>query len=1252
MRTAVLPRSRAGVLVVVGLLTALLAVLSVGPGVAAAAPVPGACPSPLTGQGTAGSPCLIGTAAELYAAMAQINADTTKSGASTDDYELTANIDATSYSAGTAGPASPHGPTENWAGINWFTGTFNGDRYTISNLNYTTSSFVATLPGGGGTAGLSMGFFRVLDGATVENLTLRNVRASNTAASNFLIGGVAVWGFASTITGVALLDPTIADAPGGGNSHVGGLVTIAHANAFADDGTTVSDGGSTTLTNNAVSGATMASVNRTGGIVSQAQGPTTIADNYVDIAFTNSMHPPNTNTSYAMGGLVGQVAATYKLAGGANAAPVAMSDNVISGSIAYSTTGPRSSGGQNYVSATVGLATTAAGGITTSNWTSTNNLVSSALTYTNATGPGIAGADGISVSPATLRTEATYSGTDTGQTDATTSATYDDLAWNFGSDQSSDASGWAWDGDPADGSPAPAAAPTITLANPSVSFVEGPAPTSEAVLTAAGATTNHGTLSVDTTAVDFATPGSYTATVTATNGGFTSAEPLTIIIVSDTVALTRSTGGLVVSSTPPTTAAVLAALGAVLPQGDGGTLGVEYPNGEPDWGTLGSYTVRVTDTGGVDGLQPATGTIVVVARPTVSVAHETIAFDHGATVTAQDVLDAADPAATYSSGDSGTVTADVANLAGAVGLYTAEITATDQYGIASAPVTVTVGVTDSTILLGDATPVFQVTGTAPSAQDILSALGPVLPAGSTGTATVTGYTPGDFQTPGQYPVTVSDTDTGEGVTSATATIEVVAVSVVSVTDPTVYFNTSAPPTVGQVISAAGARVTDGGGLPVPGATLSTSLPDGCATTVGSCTVTLTGRDPYGFTTAPVQVTVDVSAAAVAVAHSSATFVATASAPSQDALVSALGATVTGATDGGQPEVDTSGVHWSVPGTYAVTVGDGDAHDAAGTVAATIRIVPMPVVSVPVTTVYLPESADNPLPAATLIANAGAALTDGQGNAVAGTLAADASGVNGSVAGTYSATITGTDDDGFTSAPVTVTVVIYLSAQQAGGVTIAGTPAVGSTLTATIDGWAPLATPTFQWLLNGVAIPGATAATYTVAPGDAGGNLQVVVTEAPDWYAVASATSAHVTVPAAAAPTPPPAGPTPPPGGGLNLLPVVNGPAPVAAAKAPTVSSSAYAAGAVKVKLHVAGKGTVTVKITMKSGGKTITLGTHKVSVTKSGTVSTAVKLSASARAKIRRAPVTTTVTVTFTPSAKGAKSVSSHKTLKIKKNAK
>jgi hypothetical protein len=1032
MRTALHLRSRAAIMAATGLLVALLALAPFASGAAAApvsTPASGTCPTGLTGLGTASSPCLIGNAGQLYEAMAGINADTTHVGAATDDYELTADIDATTYSAGTAGTATTFGATENWGGIDYFSGVFNGDGHTISNLNYTSDAYLSTLPAATAAAGLNLGLFRVLNGATVENLGLHNVRGVS-ATSNAAVGGVSVWSFDSTVSGVSLTEPTLSDTTGGGACWLGGLVGLAYANTYADDGSSVSDGGSSVFTDNLVSGGTLADANRTGGIVGQATGPTTVADNWVNTKLSNPVHPVagaggQSNLSfYVVGGLVGEVGTTYTTSAGATAAGVAMTDNVIQGSLEGKSPDHRSFEDANFASPTVGYATIEGHVAVTSapnasNWSSTNNLVSSSFVYTNTTGSGLPTADGISVSPATLETEATYAGTATGQSDATTGATYDQLGWSFGGGGGSATSGWAWNGN----SPVPAVKPTITVTTDPIAFLAGSAPSQAAIETAAGATTNFGTLAVDDSGVQWSTPGTYTVTLTAANGGLTTIRQLTIVVVSGTVPVAHSTGGLEVSATAPSTAEVLKALGAVLPQGDGGTLGVNYPDGEPTWNTPGSYAVEVVDSGGSDGLAPATATIAVVAQPTVTVTNSTVSFRHGVPVAGHEVLAAVEPHATYSAGDSGIVSADLSALGSEVGEYTVTITATDVYGIASAPATVTVAIADGKILLGHSTAVFQATGTEPSEAAILAALAPVMPPDTTGHPTVGGYTAADFETPGSLQVTVADSNGAEEIESTTAQIEVVAVPVITEAASTVYFNTAAPPTAAEVIAAAGAQVT-AEGLPAPGSTLEATLPTGCGTTAGSCEATLVGTDSYGFTTAPVEVTVEVSAATVAVAHSTTFFGASSSAPSQAALVAALGATVNGSTNGGTPVVDTSSVRWDVAGIYTVTVGDSAAHDAAPTVQASIEIVPLPVVTVPTTTIYLPVSGNDPLSGAALLANAGAELTDGDGNAVDGTITADASAVNGTVAGTYTATIEGTDEFGIQSAPLTITVVIY------------------------------------------------------------------------------------------------------------------------------------------------------------------------------------------------------------------------------------
>jgi hypothetical protein len=1082
--------------------------------------------------GAPSDPCLISSDADLDTMLAAVNADAAHNGASTLSYELTANLNYAQDSSNTTNAA-----TGNWSGIDWFSGTFDGDGYTISNIKYTSDSSATLIPGTD-AAGSDLGFFRVLNDATVENMTLQNATVATTTA-NLSAGGVAVASFGSTVTGVSLTTPAISATGGGGSSFVGGLVGVAYANAFADDGSTTSDGGRSTFTDDSVSGGSISDANRTGGIAGIATGPTTIANDYVNTTLSNTVHPVDGTggqtgfSYYTIGGLVGAVGVTYTTSGGSQAAGVAMTNDVIAGTIKGSASGQRShSNGTNYASATVGWATNGtytgtAAAWTASNWSTSNDLVSSAFTFTNETGSGLAGTDGTSVSPATLATESNYDGTASGLTDSSTGSSYNDLGWNFGAP---DPSGWGWTGASSSGIPNVDANSGLAVSNPTILVPVNTEPSDATLITDAGATVTSGTVAIDTSAVTWSAAGSYQATLTAVGAIAAPVQVTVVVYTPGTVILADPSVTLAVSTTTPSDFSVLTDLGAALPPGATGPLTVDLTRSLPgdqavQWDQSGSYTVTVSDTNAGDGLTPTTATIVITGQPVTNVANSTVYFNVANPPTASAVLAAVEPSLEDSQGDpiTGTFSATLSTSPiTAAGAYTASITGTDTNGIASDPVTVNVVVTDAAITVANNPAPIQATSTAPSSAAVASALGATVTNGSGQPVvdldgTVSGDQTVNFDQPGEYQVTVSDSDASDVAAAITAKIEVVPVSVVTVQNPTIHFSTSNPPTSTAVLSAAGAEITDGSGNRVSG-TLSASLPSGCAATAGSCAATITGTDLYGFAVGPVSVTVDVSAATVSLTSTTATFTATGSAPSQTALISALGATVTGSTNGGAPTADTSAVDWSVPGTYPVSVTDGIADDAANTVTASIRIVPVPVLTLPETTVYLPVNADDPLPAATLLANAGALLTDGQGNAIAGLLSADTSGVNGAVAGTYSAAITGTDQYGFKSAPVTVTVVMYLSAQQAGSVSITGSSAAGGTLTANLSGWAGLADPAYQWLLNGLPIPGATAATYVVTTADAGASISVEVSEAPQWYNYASATSDAVTIAALPATT--------------------------------------------------------------------------------------------------------------------------------------
>ena len=114
-------------------------------------------------------------------------------------------------------------------------------------------------------------------------------------------------------------------------------------------------------------------------------------------------------------------------------------------------------------------------------------------------------------------------------------------------------------------------------------------------------------------------------------------------------------------------------------------------------------------------------------------------------------------------------------------------------------------------------------------------------------------------------------------------------------------------------------------------------------------------------------------------------------------------------------------------------------------------------------------------------------------------------------------------------------------------TIAGTAKVGSVLTAAPGTWGPApVTLTYQWYRTGVAITGATAATYTLTSADLGKTMTVKVTGSKSGFTTAAKTSAATAAVAVGTLT----GPTPTVSGTAKVGSVVTatpgtwGPAPV------------------------------------------------------------------------------------------------------------
>src|SRR5262249_25632048 len=110
-----------------------------------------------------------------------------------------------------------------------------------------------------------------------------------------------------------------------------------------------------------------------------------------------------------------------------------------------------------------------------------------------------------------------------------------------------------------------------------------------------------------------------------------------------------------------------------------------------------------------------------------------------------------------------------------------------------------------------------------------------------------------------------------------------------------------------------------------------------------------------------------------------------------------------------------------------------------------------------------------------------------------------------------AVFTPTDTASFTtSTSDAITVTIALGTLATGTPAISGTAQVGSQLTVDPGTWTDGTAFAYQWLRDGTAIDGATAATYTATAADAGAQVTAKVTGTKDGFTSATATSAAVT----------------------------------------------------------------------------------------------------------------------------------------------
>jgi len=526
---------------------------------------------------------------------------------------------------------------------------------------------------------------------------------------------------------------------------------------------------------------------------------------------------------------------------------------------------------------------------------------------------------------------------------------------------------------------------------------------------------------VDLSGVDFHVPGTYPATVTATDSaGNVSTFSITVTITGDVTppVITGDTAITYTRGVSRNATQFIADTHIQVTDNSGETITPTVDLSGVNFNQVGTYqaVVTATDSSGNVSL-PHNVTVTITAPPSgLITANVDVTYEVGSDVSvAQFILDAninvlniigvlGDPVVSLGTVDFSTV-----------GDYTVVANAVSLLGITLASVNITVHIVDTTapVITGDNNVSYELGTVRTPAEFIADANIQVTDNSGEAITPAFDLSGVNWTQEGTYPVTVSATDssgnTTDFVVNVTITPDVSAPVITG--DNNVSYELGAAQTPEQVLSDANIQVTDNSGeMIMPTVDLSGVN----WLQAGTYPVTVTATDSAGNTsTFEINVTITADTTPPVITGDTNVNYELGAARTPEQVLS--DANIAVSDNSGEmitPAVDLSGVNWTQAGTYPVTV---TATDSAGntstfdiSVTITADTTP-PVITGDTNVNYELGAARTP---EQVLADANIEVSDNSGETI--TPVVDLSGVNWTQAGTYPVTVTATDSAGNTS----------------------------------------------------------------------------------------------------------------------------------------------------------------------------------------------------------------------------------------------